>query len=406
LLVTKRSLLLTVLIVLDAISINAQEKKLSATLLINSKDQKQSLVLYQEVESGKPLEGYFAVPNFTKAIYGEFKEGGFNFLDPKVWGDFTRTLINKWTENKFPVTDIETMTNGFDMSKALSFFIDVVPDKKDKSVIGVAPKFALFSSKEKNSKREYDLNYDVDLFYKLFYTQLGKLNKLEYFNVQLPNYNFQFQINEIKLKDRLLTVNASMYEEIQKSLKEQSIESVDFDFNVEHGVYPPKELAPSRDDYLLSIHKQSGFEKKYFIAVDTGMDTLKSSTPIYYAKLNFPFTIYNEDKSRKYVSYKTKDDILKSTYEFIVVPIALSKDSLTLDLIVRCSKINLEDGLPRWAPFKKRLVMNINWGAFLELPKENWSAVFTRKGDYYEVYGYSDYERYILEIINLSCKKK
>lgn len=403
-LVIKKSLIL-ILLVCICTKVYTQEKKLSATLSITSKDQKQSLTLYQELEEGKPLEGYFAVPSFTKAIYGQFKDGGFNFLDPKVWGDFTRTLVKKWVQNKFPITDIETMTNGFDMSKALSFFIDIVRDKKDKSVIGLAPKFALFSSKEKKSKREYDLNFDVDLHYKLLYTTIGKVNNWDFFSSQLPEFNINFTINEVASKEKVLSVNSSIYNEIKKSLEEQFIDSTSFDFNIDHGVYPPKEMPFFRDVNFLSSHKQSGFEKKYKIADIKGMDTLKLSLPVYYAKLVFPFVFYNEEKFKSYSEYKSKEDVLRSTYEFIIVPISIEDKFIIVDLFSIYNKLNLTDDIPRWSPSKKRLTLNLEYGESLELPKENWSVVFKRGNDNYEIYGYSDYERYVSEYLNLSCIK-
>ncbi len=43
---------------------------------------------------------------------------------------------------------------------------------------------------------------------------------------------------------------------------------------------------------------------------------------IYYGKLNFPFIIYNTQKSILYKNFNTKEKILQSTYDVIIVPLS------------------------------------------------------------------------------------
>ena len=43
--------------------------------------------------------------------------------------------------------------------------------------------------------------------------------------------------------------------------------------------------------------------------------------------------------------------------------------------------------------------------AFIDYPHENWSAVFSRGGENYEIYGYSDYEKYVKEMLSIKLQK-
>ncbi len=125
--------------------------------------------------------------------------------------------------------------------------------------------------------------------------------------------------------------------------------------------------------------------------------------PIYYGKLKFPFILYNNPKDELYKNYNSKERVLQSTYEVFIVPISLMNDTLTLDLYIDYSKLNLDDGIPRWTQIKKRMTINNDWGVgSINLPKENWSASFTRDGEQYDIYGYSDFERFVKEHLNIS----
>ncbi len=84
-----------------------------------------------------------------------------------------------------------------------------------------------------------------------------------------------------------------------------------------------------------------------------------------------------------------------------MVPISLNGDTLTADVFLNYSKITL-DNIPRWTPIKKRVKLIQGYPIAINLPRENWSANFSRDGEKYNIYGYSDYERYVNEYLLIS----
>ncbi len=124
--------------------------------------------------------------------------------------------------------------------------------------------------------------------------------------------------------------------------------------------------------------------------------------PVYSTQLKFPFRLYNPDKENLYQKYRTGNEVLNSRYNVFLIPISYTNDTLTVDLFLVYSKLNLNDGIQRWTPIKKRLSF-ISWSK-IQLPKENWSANFSRQGEDYDIYGYSDFERYINEYLFITLE--
>ena len=133
-------------------------------------------------------------------------------------------------------------------------------------------------------------------------------------------------------------------------------------------------------------------------------DKTNFKTPVYYAQFTLPFELFDAKKMELFDKYKTKEKIFQSKYTLLLVPISATNDGITADLFIQYTKLNIDDGIPRWTPIKKRIIIPHGKGLRIDLPKENWSANFTRASEQYDVYGYSDYERYIDETIVISNK--
>jgi hypothetical protein len=121
---------------------------------------------------------------------------------------------------------------------------------------------------------------------------------------------------------------------------------------------------------------------------------------IYATDFQFPFHLYNWAKEQLYSKYRMYGDVAQSKISIAVVPASISKDSLTADVYIYYKKMNIDD-LQRWTPFKKRVILKKGEPVYVMLPKENWNAVFTRLDEKYEIYGYSDFEKYVNEYVCL-----
>jgi hypothetical protein len=125
-------------------------------------------------------------------------------------------------------------------------------------------------------------------------------------------------------------------------------------------------------------------------------------------KYPIPFILQNEEKVKSYKKYETYSAVMQSDYSIILIPISYERGYLTLDIIVDFTKLQLNDNIERWSPFKKRIELQIadgtldidgldSKGKYIELPEENWSVNTTVGKDKYDIYGHSDYEKFIKE---------
>jgi len=400
-----KGLILFLIYLLFAQSIWSQQKEvLNASFVMNSKDGRYSCKINSIIEPDGFFAGYFLVPGYGKLILGKLGHG-YDFMNYETSGMEVDFLVSKWIENNFFLEDLEGFSQGPDVKTAISFHIKPFysADKKSNRKAFVA-KFAVLLPKRKTQYSAYDQECDVKLFYKLLYSDSTGSIRVDYLNKTMPDYQFDLKISTISRAEKTLETNTLVFNEIKKSLNESTIENNSFEFSTELGVYPPKELGWFKNGGELSNHRQVGFSNKYYLVSDFTPDTLKLEHPIYCANLRFPFRIYNEEKKKKYSGYKTIDEIFMSDYEIIIIPISYENGLLITDVIADYSKLNLEDGMQRWTPFKKRIEFKYK-EAFIDFPHENWSAVFTRGKENYEIYGYSDYEKYVSEMLSITLQK-
>lgn len=401
---TKALNLLIALLAFTQIISAQQNEVLNATFAMSSNDGKISSKVCFLLEPDQPSSGYFIIPSVGISIYGKIGGGGFDFMDYETAGTEADFVVPLWIKNDFFLEDLEGFSQGPDVKSAVSFQIKpFYSDDKKSNKKAYLVKFAVLFPKRKTQYSAYDQDCDVKLFYKLLHPDSTGSLRVDYLKKILPDYNFVLKVKPLNKSDQTIEVNPLVYREIKKSLADSKIVNNSFAFSVELGIYWPKELGWFKN-LCLSDHEQNGLIKKYNIVSDFSTDTTRIEHPIYCADLKFPFKLYNEQKEKQYNSYKTKNDVLVSDYKVIVIPISYNEGKLTIDAIVNYSKLDLKDGIQRWSPFKKRLVIEHGMEN-LDMPQENWSAVLTSNKEKYEIYGYSDYEKYISEILFVKLNK-
>ncbi len=375
---------------------------LNMKMVITSPDT-QKITLNHIGEMDEAIEGYYRISRYDDPFYGKnasLQPGGFSFLDSEVFGGYAEIMSKKWIQNKFPVEDIETMTNGMDIQKVLSFQIKPVVIDADSDTLNLLIKYAVYDFIK---QKDYDLNFDynVRLFYKLVHIQYEEEITLNFINEQFKNHNITFQFTKEKMGGKYLTIKneASLFTEIQKSASESMLTNSEFNIDIELTQYNESAvnlIAPK------AKYQEQNLPSVKIIADNTTNEKAELPIKIYYGKLNFPFILYNTQKEKLYKNYKSKENVFQSTYNIIIVPIDLVGDSLTFDFFINYSKLNLNDNIPRWTPIKKRLTIGNEGGTIsITLPKENWSANFTRSGEHYDIYGYPDFERFVKEQLHV-----
>lgn len=396
-------LLLTLLPAMLTVAQN-NDYLLNMKMVIASPDT-QMVTLNHTGTMNEKIEGYYLTPlhkNFFTENSG-LQKGGFSFLDPDIFGGSVEQMSKKWIKNESPITDLEPMTNGLVPAKVLSFQIKpIVPDDRS-DTLNLFIKYAVLDFM---NNKGLDFNSRIKLFYKWFRVQYNKNITLNIFNKLFKEHKFTVLFTKEKKSEKHLTIqnNDKLIEEIQKSAEESKLSNLLFDFDIEF--FRRDKMKLNGVDYISKYEEQNLRSAKSII--EPGKNgKIELPVNIYYGKLTFPFILYNTVKAKLYSSFENKKRIFKSTYNVVIVPINLINDSLTVDIFINYSKLNLDDGISRWTPIKKRITINNEWKmSSIVLPKENWSAFFSRNGKEYEIYGYSDYERFINEYINIKILNK
>jgi hypothetical protein len=226
--------------------------------------------------------------------------------------------------------------------------------------------------------------------------------ELEMFDKLFPERKFSAMFWRSGNEPFAIKDNERLFDAVKESADESEIGDEKYSFDVE---FIRTEATDEFKFKFIAKHQALNLPAtKAIVNLENG-EEVKLPIEIYYGKLQFPFVLYNKEKAKRYSSYKTKEKIFQSTYDFVIVPIKLTGDSLTYDLFLNYSKLNLGDGISRWTPIKKRITIARDWAfAEIKLPKENWSANFTRGGERYDIYGFSDVESYIDESVRIKFK--
>ena len=376
------------------------------TISIRTMDYSQKVSLFQNENVNEPVEGYFLCTEYEKLLEGKIVKGGFNFLDPKIIGGLTESkfIRKQWVDNKFPLRDLEVMTSPLDVEKAISFNIYPQEETGCPDSINLFIKYALFKLLKRNEGDYLNSDFNINVHYKLVKIPFGQSVSFDFFDKDFMPYNISLYAEKKKKVQNILTINENfiLAKGIVNSARQSKLKGRNFNFNIEFvAIDSLKQLYNKKSSFnnFLNRIKQEGMNSINYLRSDN--DKINLPVNIYQCNLRFPFHLYNIQKENAYKNYKTRADIFRSDYNIILVPISFEKDILTADLYVDYKKI-IPDDLPRWTPIKKRIQIQKDIGVRINLPKENWSANFTRSGEKYEIYGYSDYEKYVNESIIIS----
>ena len=381
---------------------------LDTKISIAKKDSSQTFILHCSKDLQGKIEGYFCLPFEGSTLSGEIIPGGFSFLNDKIFGDPISLFADKWVKNKFPTEDIAPITNGTNVGKILSFQIVPKQISETSDSLYLFLKYCVYDLiKQKVTDLSFD--YKLQLFYKLVAVPFNRKISFDFINALFKDHTISFQFLKKKLSDVITSMksNEIIANELMNSIDQSQIVDAKFNVGIE---FLRKDLNasvigydPFNSEYLLKVQQDQLEETKIEKSFQWENKTL--SVPVYYSHLNFPFKLYNTEKEKAYRNYKTREDFFQSNYHFIIIPVSFSADTLMADLIINYSKLKTDD-INRWTPIKKRLKLVNNLPLEIELPKENWSVNYKRDSDVYDIYGYSDYERYISDYLVIHFNKK
>jgi len=386
----------------------------------SSIDDRKQIVLYSYGELEGFYDGYIVFPNFMDRIQGNMQDGGFSFIDYTGLGTLfeSKKQREKLAKNKFPLGDLEVFSNGFDADKVLSF--RVIPEfvHEEDDTLSLFIKYVLYDfDNEQHDYFKWDAK--INLYNKLIRMPLNKEIPFQFFDDKLRDYKLSIFLSKVEYgKDLIKIKNKKLFEGIKESAKNCKLIAENLKLELNFG----KSNKLSVDPYSYFLGAPNGASQsninlinvEKFNEVGFGSEIVDLSTGIYHAKITTPFSIQNKEKAKKYAPYSSLKKTFISEYNVYFLPISIKRDSLAGDLFITTEKLKIGDEIERWSPIHKNVKMKIIqknrrnistnrfWASLIfELPKENWSAFFSRNGEKYEIYGYSDYERYMNEYINI-----
>lgn len=407
----KRAAKLLTLWLLSAAAGFAQQSKetgLDIKIKVFSEDRRDQLTLNAEAEPGEAAEGYILETKYDGLTEGKIQAGGFSFLRDRIFGSPVDMLRERWVKNGFPAKDLEGLTNGVNVRKVFSFSIlTAVKDGKDDTA-SVFLKYAAYElrdDKEKKDTGETDLQYEVKLRYKLLRIAFGKEEAIELENGFFGKRKVTLVIQKQKEDQGTLTLTDenNLFGRVMAAAQSADLNQPEAGFSVEFlqaDVHTRPAFNFRISDFF--IHDRES-NIKGFTSIKNGRtgETVKLPVPVYYAHLSFPFILHNKEKRGEYKSYSPGQGVFNSDYDVIIVPSGYERDTLTAEVFISCRKLNI-DGLQRWTPIKKRLKIVRDYGVNIDMPKENWTAAFSENGESYQIYGYSDFERFVNEFIYIN----
>jgi hypothetical protein len=387
-----------------------QDKQLYFESSLANNDSSQQINLSNYYSANEKIEGYFYVTILNGLIEGKLVKGGFSFLEPQVLG-FDKSSAKKRTlERNEPAGNLDTLTYGIRVEKAVSFSIE--PDMsslKNDSVL-VIINYCVYQNRGYEDDKCLNVNYNLKAHIVQARAALNKPNVFNFDDDTFKDYNLTYSINYNSSNNQIpkITGIGKFEKEILDACRNANMKNYKLNFSVDF-VKDKYESEFRRNDmlvfpYELIIRNTNLSSTNVLIDGSTGKK-INLPCEVYYFSHTFPFRLYNEDKERKYESYKTKNQILKSEYDLIIVPVSLNKDTLEVVVFEFSRKINVDDVM-RWTPSSVRLrfIGTDKGSTQLHLAKENWSANFEREGERYDIYGYDDYEKYIDEYVVLNLR--
>ncbi len=280
--------------------------------VVQSNDGVHKLILFNRGDVDGVIDGYILITRSNHNIEGRIQKNGFSFLDSKIFEVGIKSLRRKWVKNNFPVKDIETMTNGVDVEKVYSFEITPEILNIQSDSLSFYIKGAFYDLTKQNKNKECNLNYNIDLSYKLYKIPYNKTIPLDFLNRKLEDYNCSIKFIKIKKSEEYLSIenNQPLFYGIKKSVSESEFPpSARFKIGVEfiraNAESQYQSIVFSPFNFLLRVQQHA------LVPVNSLIDKQNSNrvelpVDVYHAELKFPFRLYNKEKSERYKNYKTK----------------------------------------------------------------------------------------------------
>lgn len=397
--------LLLLMSISPAPSQESPEAKLNFTLALESTDRSNTLVLQYRGKASEAIDGCFYSSRQAQRIDAKIMPGGFNFLDSDIFGlgVLEPQMRRRWAENRFPIQDIESLVNEPDLERVLSFRIIPEPISPSADSIFLFFKYALLDQTQAMASRDY--RYQVQLFYKQIRVPYDIKMPVDFLKAVFKDHEISVRVDRAIRSAPILTLkNPAMVEGIRKSSQESELRAFELDLTIELlRTDASKAQAPYILPFPNSLSRYQIQSLSPVTALEGGgpVTVEQLAAPVYSGHIRLPFQLYNPAKALKYQDYKTRQEIFQSDYAVILAPIAFRGDTLTVDLFIEYQKLRL-DQLPRWTPIHKRIQLVKTRPQIVELPKENWTADFSRQGESYQIYGYADYERAVTEFLLLA----
>jgi len=366
----------------------------------------QQVLLNGSYKPGEKIEGYFYTTIMEGVIEGKLTPGGISFMEPRIFGFYDAGLGDKLAMAKYPIGDIDSLTYGLRIEKAITFMIEPDYANSDGDSLMLLFKYCVFSLKPENNKKLHDVDYNLSPHYQHIKVAANKMLSFDFIDKYFEGYkiNFSFGNRLNKIDTPRLKTGEVLAKEILESCRKSSVKISEFAINGEfvteknpNGEFNFRFFTPPFENRIQCNELPAG---NTLIKEAGGIDE-KLPITIYQFRFSFPFHLYNKNKDEQYAGYKTRNEIFNSNYNIIIVPISIAADTLEADIFISYTKLQIDDVI-RWTPSKKRIKMLLNTPVKIELPKENWSANFERGGEKYDIYGYSDYEKYADEYLILN----
>jgi hypothetical protein len=388
--------------------------KVEYRLKVYSSDNYFQKSLIKACHLDETFEGSFSDNHLFRSIPGgKLQKGGFTFLDSDVYGFPLDALKKDWLKNGATEIMISTFDSAPKFRKALSFQISALPDPKKKDSLHIYFKYSTQTliDSTKIFRTEFDLN--VKLNYKHFILPIGKEIQLDFLHPLFKGYKFSLLVDYYREEERIMPFkpDEAAINKLLQSGKESIIKNNQINFNAsfyrrnlfpnsqEEGAWVQSMVEIGSTPMYSSIDNQKGILNA---ANPVLSRYVKLENPVYYCNFEVPFLLVDKYKKEKYSAYKTLPKYFVSNYNLVIIPISFSNEGIIADVLIDYAKLNLEDDFKRWTTISKRITIPYKSGVKIEIPKENWTANFSREGEKYEIFGLSDYEKYFNEIITIT----
>ena len=403
----KKSLAI-ILFIITCLKVNAGDRNLYFSARFSNENLTQQIFINENYKPGENIEGYFFISLMEQILEGKLVKGGFNFMSPEVFHLYSPEAQDQILKRHEPCGNVDSLSYGIRAERGISFYITPDYSSIKNDSVTILFKYYVFTIKAQNNNGLNDVDYNLNAHYEHIRIPTNKNIEFDFLKKYFPEHNLEFMFGD--KESGLIKAPGIICEEIQKasqnSLTDQKGLSISAEYLVERSPdnsFRMKIMEPEFEKRIKCDVLQVA--KAVFNSDNNKRISLQEN--IYGFSFSSPFRLYNTDKEKEYEKYETREQIFNSELDLNIIPLKLKKDTLEVTVFISAKKIKL-DNVMRWTPLKISLSLPVNEPVKVHLPKENWSANFERKGEKYNIYGFTDYEKFVDEyiIINFNSPKQ